>query len=189
MTNVPAINTFIGRDSDVNQLWNILQTQASNMRKVAVLHGMGGIGKTQLAIHFARQHKDEFTAIFWVNGKDENILIRSLAAIAPRLRDRPIDVVTDMKNEEQLKQEAQEVLKWLSQEKNSNWLLIFDNIDQYAPGDNDVHGEGAYDIQKYFPSADHGSIIITTRLKRLAELATSSYLLQRLPLKKDSNFL
>jgi ATP/maltotriose-dependent transcriptional regulator MalT len=55
------------------------------MRKVMVLHGMGGIGKTQLAIHFGRLHKDDFSAVFWLNGKDQSILTQSLASIAPRL--------------------------------------------------------------------------------------------------------
>ncbi|KAL2009432.1 hypothetical protein VTN00DRAFT_5239 [Thermoascus crustaceus] len=52
--------------------------------------------------------------------------------------------------------------QWLARNKNSKWLLIFDNIDQYLATD-DPDGE-SYDITEFFPSADHGSIIITTRL-------------------------
>jgi hypothetical protein len=55
------------------------------MPEVVVLHGLGGIGKTQLVIRFARTHKDDFTAIFWLNGKNEQLLTRSLASIAARL--------------------------------------------------------------------------------------------------------
>ncbi|PWY91538.1 hypothetical protein BO94DRAFT_622965 [Aspergillus sclerotioniger CBS 115572] len=164
LTKVPAVSKFIGRTADLDRLWGLLQPDASNLRKVVVLHGMGGL------------------AIFWINGQDENILIRSLADIAARLRDMSIQLtaIKDTKPED-TKQDAQQVLNWLSQEGNSKWLLIYDNVDQ-SPLHNSLNEQGgAYDIHKYIPSADHGSVIITTRLQKLAELGTSSYLLQRLP--------
>jgi adenylylsulfate kinase-like enzyme len=37
-------------------------------RKVFVLYGLGGIGKTQLAVEFARKHQSTFSAIFWLDG-------------------------------------------------------------------------------------------------------------------------
>ncbi|KAH3369600.1 hypothetical protein KXV52_002147, partial [Aspergillus fumigatus] len=58
----PAIEEFIGREDDLSRLWDYLQPTIPPTRKVAVLHGLGGIGKTQLAINFARKHKDDFTA-------------------------------------------------------------------------------------------------------------------------------
>lgn len=63
------------------------------------------------------------------------------------------------------------MLQWLALEGNSRWLIIFDNIDQYSPIDNAV-GD-AYDIREFFPTADHGSILITTRLQGLTELGKS----------------
>ncbi|EAW08788.1 F-box domain protein [Aspergillus clavatus NRRL 1] len=180
--SVPVVNKFIGRATELEYMWDMLQPNASKLRKVVVLHGMGGMGKTQLAIHFARLHKDAFTAVFWVNGEDENTLIASLAGLAPRLRDGPDkrDTGHGVRSKEELRQSALQVLKWLSQGKNCNWLLIYDNVDQYAPGWSDKEPQGAYDINDYFPSADQGSIVITTRLQQLIEVATSSYSLERL---------
>ena len=117
LTKVPAVSNFIGRTADIDRLWKFLQPNASNLRKVVVLHGMEGLGKTHLAIHFARLHKTAFTAIFWVNGQDENVLIRSLADIAARLRDMSIQRIVIRNTEtEDPKQDTQHVLEWLSQE-------------------------------------------------------------------------
>ena len=171
LNNVPAIDEFIGHDGDLDQLWRSLQPQNSNMRKVVILHGLGGIGKTQLAIRFARIHKYDFTAIFWLNGKDRETLIRSLVAIAPTLPEAQIPSVAigNTEDSNELERRAEKVLRWLATEGNSRWLLIFDNVDQYP----EIENDNAYDVSEFFPPADHGSIIITTRLPRLIELGIS----------------
>lgn len=61
-----------------------------------------------------------------------------------------------------------EVLKWLSQPSNNRWLLIFDNVDrEYSASSSDSE---AFDVKKYFPEADHGSILVTSRLASLWRL-------------------
>ncbi|KUL85553.1 hypothetical protein ZTR_08029 [Talaromyces verruculosus] len=191
LASIPITNRFVGRSADLNQLWVVLQPNVSNSRRVLVLHGTAGVGKTQLAIHFARLHKGDFAAIFWINGQDENTLIRSLADITTRLQDKSENVIASpvTENEEELRRAAQQALNWLSQENNSNWLLIYDNVDQYLPYNNEYKERGGYDIQNYFPSADHGSIIITTRLQRLIEVGTSSYLLSPLSISEGLDLL
>ena len=57
LTGVPAIAKFIGRDSEINRLKDLLPSIGTKRRKVFVLYGLGGIGKTQLAIEFARKHR------------------------------------------------------------------------------------------------------------------------------------
>jgi hypothetical protein len=135
---------------------------------VAILYGLGGIGKTQLAIHFARLHQDDFSAIFWLNGKNQKVLIHSLAELLPKLPG--INMIVNPKTEKEIEQAAREVLQWLAAPGNSKWLLIFDNIDKYSAAKKS--GSDAYDIARFFPSTDHGSIIITTRVTRLGELGS-----------------
>jgi hypothetical protein len=142
------------------------------MRKVVVLHGLGGIGKTQLASHFARIHQSDFTAIFWLNAKDRHALIQSLAKIPSRIsQNHVLPIVKAAKNEQELEERAQQALQWLGRKGNSRWLLIFDNVDHHAPLE--AEDNEGYDVSKLFPSADHGSIIITTRLVQVAELGKS----------------
>ncbi|KAH7021522.1 Tetratricopeptide repeat-domain-containing protein [Microdochium trichocladiopsis] len=62
-------------------------------------------------------------------------------------------------------------MTWLGRDDNRDWLLVFDNVDlDYDRGG----AEGAYDVRKYVPW-DHGAVLITTRLSRLAQLAPPGY--------------
>ncbi|KAJ5715197.1 uncharacterized protein N7483_012378 [Penicillium malachiteum] len=169
LTAVPVIESFVGRQSDLDRLWQYFEPTNAQSRKVAILHGLGGIGKTQLAIRFARDRKNEFTAIFWLNGKDRSTLLQSLSSVLPRLPGHSQG--NGAINNEELEQQANYVLDWLAKDGNSRWLLIFDNIDQYSPITSGIGDE--YDIGAFFPSADHGSILITSRLPGLSELGKS----------------
>ncbi|KAL4869013.1 P-loop containing nucleoside triphosphate hydrolase protein [Aspergillus spectabilis] len=180
LTAVPAIEEFVGRDDELRGLWDYLQPWTSRTRKVAVLHGLGGIGKTQLAIHFARKHQTDFTAIFWLNGKDRSALLVSLSSCLTRILGQPMNI--NPTNEEEAEQRAGQVLKWLVMPGNTRWLIIFDNINQYIPARE--HDDCGYDIYKFFPKADHGSIIITSRLQGLTELG-KSFVIQKL-IRKDA---
>ncbi|RHZ51206.1 hypothetical protein CDV55_102182 [Aspergillus turcosus] len=169
LTAVPTIEDFIGRQDDLDRLWDYIQPASSQPRKVAILHGLGGIGKTQLAIRFARMHKKDFTAIFWLSGKDRSALVQSLSSCLPRIQGELVDM--EATTEEKAEQRAIQVLQWLAIPSNTDWLLIFDNVDQYSPLQ-DVNQSG-YDISQFFPKADHGSILITSRLQRLTQLGKS----------------
>ncbi|PCH00605.1 Disease resistance protein [Penicillium occitanis (nom. inval.)] len=166
LTGVPAVENFLGRHEELERLWHYLQPEKNKKkrsRKVAILHGLGGIGKTQLAIRFAREHKDHFTAIFWLAGRNRETLLQSLSSVLSQLPSQSGNSAA--KNEGEAEQNAKQVLKWLALPDNSQWLLILDNVDQYSPGTHD-----GYDIEKFFPTADHGSILITSRLQSLTEL-------------------
>ncbi|KAJ5413807.1 hypothetical protein N7509_000434 [Penicillium cosmopolitanum] len=176
LTAVPVIGSFLGRQGELDRLWQYLQPTVSQSRKVAIIHGLGGMGKTQLAIRFARDHKHNFTAIFWLSGKDRGTLLQSLSSVLPRLPGQ--SHVDGAINDEEVEQRARDVLRWLAIEGNSRWLIIFDNIDQYSPSST---GD-AYDIAELFPGADHGSILITSRLQGLTELG-KSFPINRLDLK------
>jgi hypothetical protein len=181
---VPAISEFLGRESDLDDLWEILRPREDNMRRVAVLHGLGGIGKTQLAIRFARIHKNDFTAVIWLNGKDQKTLIQSLASVLPRLPG--IKKAGHPQNNAEFEKQAYQVLEWFSSEGNSKWLLIFDNVDQYVRDDSS-DSEG-YDVSTFFPRADQGSIVITTRLPEHSELG-QSHPVEKLGVDEAANLL
>ncbi|KAL2797415.1 hypothetical protein BJX66DRAFT_348560 [Aspergillus keveii] len=189
--NVPAIHEFLGREDELQGLWNGLGPESSPLRKVAILDGLGGIGKTQLAIRFARTHKEDYSAIFWINSEDQGALIRSLASAFLRVPDSKYressqsqqlsqpDHITS-KNDINQKQ-AEAMLTWLALDGNSAWLLVFDNaIDDYYDQNPNSSGD-VHDISHYFPAADHGSILITSRSSRMRELGVH-YPVQKLTL-------
>jgi len=149
-----------------------LLPKASAGRKVFILYGLGGIGKTQLALKFAKNHQTEFTSIFFLDGSSQGSLLKSFAPIYRQITElkglqAPDSTLPTKANQIPLEQMAEDVAQWLAQEQNNEWLLIFDNIDK-EPSD-----EGGFDIVPYFPPKDHGSILITTRLAPLSRLGCS----------------
>ncbi|KAL4996120.1 Pfs, NB-ARC and TPR domain protein [Aspergillus recurvatus] len=166
LTAASAAENFVGREDELEHLWQYLRPSSQKSRKVAVLHALGGMGKTQLATRFARAHRDDFTATLWLNGKSRETLLQSLSSALSRLPGQEANITA--RNEEEVKRNATQVLEWLALPNNNHWLLVFDNVDQYCPGTDD-----GYDVGGFFPSVDHGSILITSRLLRLAELGKS----------------
>lgn len=166
LTAVPVIEEFMGRQDELDNLWQYLQPTNSPSRKVAIVHGLGGMGKTQLAIRFARDHKNDFTAIFWFSGKDRDTLLQLLSFALNRLPGQGWD--REATDEGEVEQRARHMLRWLALEGNSRWLIVFDNIDQYSPFNSAA--DMGYDIVEFFPKADHGSILITSRLQTLSGL-------------------
>jgi hypothetical protein len=171
LQGIPVINKFVPRNDEVQQIEHALLPRAASRsrRKVFVLHGLGGIGKTQLAI--AREHQEIFTAIFWLNGSTHSSVQQSIASIASRLPKGQISEMSRIFSQgstENLNLIIKEVQQWFSQQGNDRWLLVFDNVDRdnlQKPQDPD-----AFDVEAYFPRADQGSILITTRLSRLEKI-------------------
>jgi hypothetical protein len=158
---VSHVNHFVGRSDELAAIHKELQHDGS--RKTVVLHGLGGMGKTQLALAYAQRHKDKYSAVFWVNSKSKDTLKQGCAVAARRIyRDHPslvhLKAVTEGSD---LDQAAEAVKQWLSSAGNNRWLVIYDNYDTpKLPG----HDEpGTFDIQPLLPEADHGAILITTR--------------------------
>ena len=113
-----------------------------------VLHGLGGVGKTRLAVEYAWRHADDYTALLFVGADSPEALQRNLAALcAPALLDLP---------EHQVTEEAAQVaavLGWL--QRNPGWLLIADNVDTEA---------AAQAVEALLPQLPGGHVLITSRL-------------------------
>ena len=140
-----------------------------NIRSAVVLHGLGGIGKTQLAVEYIRRHKEKYTAIFWLNANDEDCLRLSFRDIAQQiLKHHPsTSTLASVDLDENLDKVVNTVKAWLDMSKNDRWLLIFDNYDNpKIPGNPD---RSAVNVRQFLPGADHGSVIITTRSSQVSQ--------------------
>lgn len=145
-----------------------LLPDADQGRKVYVLHGLGGIGKTQLAVKFARDHQKDFSASIFLDASSEDSLIKGFALMFRRItesgKESQLPDSRDASAELTVDYIINEVKRWLSLEGNSRWLLIIDNLDREATD------EGGFDILPFLPAKDHGSVLVTTRLAPLARL-------------------
>lgn len=155
---------FVGRENELDKMKeHLLPDDGHSQQKIFILHGPGGMGKSQLAIKFAKRHQKAYSAIFWLNAKSEETLKRSLACMASRVL-KP-SLLRESRDEAEEKKLVDQVREWLSTTENTHWLLILDNHDDpKIPGQQSAN---TYDIRKHFPYAAQGSIIITTRSPRL----------------------
>ena len=143
--------------------------QGHSSRSCVVLHGLGGMGKTQLAITYTRRHKEKYTSIFWLNANNEDSLKLSFWDIAQQvLRYHPsTSVLSSVDQDKNLDQVVSVVKAWLDFPRNTRWLMIYDNFDNpKTPGNPDG---SAIDIRQFLPRSDHGSIIITTRSSQVRQ--------------------
>jgi hypothetical protein len=162
--NAPQIDEidFVGREVELEQLRTWLAPRPKRQNVVA-LYGLGGMGKTQLGIHFARCSMDIYTSIFWLDAQDESTLKAGLARLAAQVMgEQKSPSVFDSHEEERM---VQQMRQWFSRPDNNGWLVLYDNYDDpLVPG---ITTTTSYDIRDYFPYRGHGSILITTRSPRL----------------------
>jgi hypothetical protein len=165
LPEVSHVECFVGRDEELDRIHQELQYNGS--RRTAVVHGLGGMGKTQLALAYVQRHKDEYSAVFWVNSKSKDTINQGYAAAARRIyREHPslvhLKTVAEGGN---LEDAVEAVQRWLSDSQNKRWLVIYDNYDTpKLPG----HSEsGTFDIRPFLPEAHHGAVLITTRSSQL----------------------
>jgi tetratricopeptide (TPR) repeat protein len=131
---------FTGRDKLLADLRAAL---ASNGR--VALYGLGGIGKTQLALRYIDQHKSDYEIIWWVKSGEPTTLASDYAELANKL---------NLSKREDADQKAiiEAVRNCLS--KKRDWLLVFDNAEEPAS------------VRSYLPQIDSGHVIITSRDSR-----------------------
>jgi hypothetical protein len=167
LSDAPKIDYFVGREAIISLMKKEFHSFTYPQLKIVVLHGLGGIGKTQTAIHFAYQHRQDYTAVLWFNAKDEDTLRQSFVKNANRLPKGAIarSLLDNPKDPSSLQNLVQAVKRWFDQSRNDRWLLIFDNFDNPKISQN--RDNSSFDILPYFPEAAHGSIVITTRWSSL----------------------
>jgi hypothetical protein len=160
LSNISGIEHFVAREEELAEIHEILSGDGG--RRTLVLHGLGGIGKTQIAITYAKRHKDNYSAIFWLNTKDEDSLKQSFARVAKQiLRECPSARQLGSVDMKENLEVIEAVKSWLSLPNNARWLMIYDNYDNpKLAGDTDPT---AVDIRQFLPEAYQGHVIITTR--------------------------
>jgi hypothetical protein len=119
----PRVPNFTGREDELYRLDAILihdkpavVTQA--VGRVAV-QGMGGIGKTSLAVEYAYRYRSLYTGVCWCPAETRGALIGAVAGLGAALGGL-------VPQERDTEKAAKAVLQRLAEQR-ANWLLIYDN--------------------------------------------------------------
>ena len=136
------IEHFTGRRSDLAEI----RRQLQRSRQV-VLYGLGGVGKTQLALRYLNLHRGDYPdGRFWLRADQATTLIGDLASLAWR-----ITPPLPEREEPEQERQVEAVLGWLRE--HGRWLLVLDNLDQPAlPA-----------MRHWLPPALPGHLIVTSR--------------------------
>lgn len=151
-------SSFTGRKSELERLYQAL-SKADQTAKVAIT-GLGGVGKTQLALELIYRWKAEHKtcSIIWIPVTSKESLEVAYLNAARQLGIPGCDDKADVKR---LVQEH------LSRESAGQWLLVFDNADDMDMWiDKSAPDSGR--LIDYLPKSAHGSILFTTRDKKAA---------------------
>src|SRR5581483_4645607 len=131
---------FVGRDALLGDIRETLTS--AQAAALTAIHGLGGVGKTQLATEYAYKHAADYELVWRVRAEERATLAGDFAALATKLdlpekdaRETPVIV-------EAVRREL---------DRRAGWLLVFDNA------------RSAEDLRDYLPGGRTGHVLITSR--------------------------
>ena len=142
---------FTGRDETLKYLHDLLsQKNMAVLTQSLALSGLGGIGKTQLAVEYAYRHAHDYSALFWMSADSPETMGASYLSIASQL---------NLSEQQEFNQNTlvAAVIQWLT--NHGNWLLIIDNLEEQEL------------VHPLLPATRSGSLLLTTRLQALGTIA------------------
>ena len=140
--NVPARNAdFTGRGATLELLRDKLAGGGRAVVVAQALYGLGGVGKTQLALEYAHRFMADYDLIWWVPSERAEETSGALADLARKM---------GLKVSENVAEAADAALEELRCDTTPHWLLIFDNADDPKQ------------LEPYLPTGT-GHVLITSR--------------------------
>ncbi|HEY2521973.1 MAG TPA: FxSxx-COOH system tetratricopeptide repeat protein [Streptosporangiaceae bacterium] len=140
--NVSARNVdFTGRAAALERIRDQLAGGGTTAVAALALYGLGGVGKTQLALEYAHRFMADYDLVWWVPSERSDEVTAALSSLARKMGLRVGDNVAEA---------AEAALEELRRDTSPHWLLIFDNADDPKQ------------LEPYLPSGS-GHVLITSR--------------------------
>ncbi|KAF5542280.1 hypothetical protein FNAPI_10038 [Fusarium napiforme] len=157
---------FVGR----SEILDLLKTQLGDLEpqspgrghRRAALYGLGGVGKTQIALSYAywTQEVSQYTSVFWVHASSVEKFSEGYAHIANECKitgheDPTFDVLPVVRD-------------WLESKESGQWLMVIDNADDlqlfFPPNEpSKLKPNAENSLAQFIPECPHGNVLITTR--------------------------
>ena len=148
--NVPQkrVSNFVDRAEILEETdeWLLNESEETSV----VLLGMGGSGKTQLALECCRraESNSSFTAVLWIDASSPMTVAQSYSAIALKVTGGSQSVFGI--------EESMAIVEGALQQQKGRWLAVLDNFDD--PRSFEKHG-----LRHYVPKAKNGGVLFTSR--------------------------
>jgi TIR domain/NB-ARC domain len=151
VSNLPARNrNFSGRGELLEDLHaSLLAESAAAVVPTGALHGLGGVGKTELALEFAHRFASDYDVAWWVPAEQPTSATAALAALASRSGVAQVADQTEM---------VAGLLDQLRQR--DRWLLIYDNAERPDR------------LEGLLPQGGGGHVLVTSRWSAWGRQAT-----------------
>ncbi|ALC32204.1 ATP/GTP-binding protein [Streptomyces sp. CFMR 7] len=143
--NVPPRNPgFTGRSLVLERMRDQLGGgMAVVLPQPQTLYGLGGVGKTQVALEYVHRFMADYDLVWWISSEQSDDVVASLAELAVRL---------GAQGGEDMAAASQEAVDLLRRGVPSDrWLLVFDNADDPET------------LRRHFPQGGSGHILVTSR--------------------------
>ena len=111
---------FTGRENYLRQLHEELSSGKTD-RAIQALAGLGGIGKTQLALEYCSRFATDYDVLWWVRSEFGEALRQDMRALGEAVGAEP---------EDDLERALKDTIAWLSD--HDDWLVVFDNADHHC---------------------------------------------------------
>ncbi|MFH8724398.1 FxSxx-COOH system tetratricopeptide repeat protein [Streptomyces termitum] len=142
--SVPPNNpNFVGREDLLAQIREQLLTGDTSAVLPHTLHGMGGVGKSQIAIEYVYRYASDYDVVWWIPSEQPAMILTALTELAQRMG---LNVGSEANRAVPAVREALR-----RGEPYDRWLLVFDNA------------ENVEAVRPYFPTGGTGKILITSR--------------------------
>ena len=154
---------FTGRDSVLRQLREELRSRGvAVVLQMPTIRGIGGVGKTQVALEYAHRFKEDYDVVWWLNCDPPQYVDASLVDLGKQLREVFEASVPEEGGADAV---TKQVLHYLGERAAERWLLIYDNAEDIAA------------IEDLLPSG-RGHVLITSRNERWEDRSARSKVLR-----------
>lgn len=134
---------FTGRAEKLDLIYQNFQS-GDVVSLIQSINGLGGVGKTSIALEYSYRHCHEYETIWWINAESRQTTFSSLRDFA-----RVKGIITDDADEK----DTLEAMKyWFA--NNDRWIFIYDNADSR---------DFNLWLENFLPRTRNGHVLITTR--------------------------
>ncbi|MGB3306361.1 MAG: FxSxx-COOH system tetratricopeptide repeat protein [Thermomicrobiales bacterium] len=156
LTHSPS-RFFVGRQRDLKRLHQYFQKGNGSSVLIQSIQGLGGVGKTQLAVHFSHSYASDYDGIWWFRAESDITLAADYADLGRTLE---LNISSTDTQEDRISAIRRRVEHLTT--SGERWLLIFDNA---------LPDTRERALWPFIPRVGHCDVLITSRVKDWTHIA------------------